>query len=74
MYLIFTFSVLYRAYLSKEPVLHHYIGEATSFFLWYWILYHCYFEYDHLVVSLQFQVAFVLYNLTVKQMCNEGTN
>ncbi|XP_005097711.1 NADH dehydrogenase [ubiquinone] 1 beta subcomplex subunit 2, mitochondrial [Aplysia californica] len=42
-------ATLYRAHLVKDPPAIHYVGEAMSFFLWYWILYHCYFEFDHLV-------------------------
>ncbi|KAK3734892.1 hypothetical protein RRG08_038917 [Elysia crispata] len=42
-------TITYRAHAVKDTGLAHYLGEGISFFFWYWILYHCWFEFDHLV-------------------------
>jgi len=41
--------VHYRNFVVKETPRIKYVGEAFSFFLWYWILYHTYYQWDHLV-------------------------
>ncbi|GFO27223.1 NADP dehydrogenase [ubiquinone] 1 beta subcomplex subunit 2, mitochondrial-like protein [Plakobranchus ocellatus] len=42
-------TITYRAHSVKDTGLAYYLGEGISFFFWYWILYHCWFEFDHLV-------------------------
>ncbi|XP_055890165.1 NADH dehydrogenase [ubiquinone] 1 beta subcomplex subunit 2, mitochondrial-like [Biomphalaria glabrata] len=42
-------TALYRRHDPSEPKGWHYFGEALSAFFWFWILYHSYYEFDHLV-------------------------
>ncbi|BFZ24641.1 hypothetical protein BsWGS_27680 [Bradybaena similaris] len=41
-------GAIYRAAAFKESPSVYYAGEVLSFILWYWILYHCWFEWEHL--------------------------
>ncbi|CAG5135822.1 unnamed protein product [Candidula unifasciata] len=47
-------SAVYRDAAYKEPATVHYMGEVLSFIMWYWILYHCWYEFDHLVPPHQY--------------------
>ncbi|XP_059169823.1 NADH dehydrogenase [ubiquinone] 1 beta subcomplex subunit 2, mitochondrial-like [Physella acuta] len=41
-------TVVYRKQFLQEPPSLKFAGTALSFVLWYWVLYHCWYEFDHL--------------------------
>ncbi|KAH9525218.1 NADH dehydrogenase [ubiquinone] 1 beta subcomplex subunit 2, mitochondrial [Bulinus truncatus] len=47
-------TYLYRRLEPGDSSMWHYAGDALSAFLWYWMLYHCYYEYEHLVPSYKY--------------------
>ncbi|KAK0055377.1 NADH dehydrogenase [ubiquinone] 1 beta subcomplex subunit 2 mitochondrial [Biomphalaria pfeifferi] len=42
-------AALYRRHDPSEPKGWHYFVEALSAFFWFWILYHSFYEFNHLV-------------------------
>ncbi|CAL1534156.1 unnamed protein product [Lymnaea stagnalis] len=57
-------DITYRGHVvSKGTKFTHYSGELLSFFLWYWILYHCWYDFDHLFHDSHFP--------DVKKLTNE---
>jgi len=39
----------YRKMNTDVPLLQRFCGQALGFVLWYWILFHCYYDYEHLI-------------------------